>query len=168
MRKSVVGTVTVAAMLAVGAIGVSMAGADTSQSFRTITYGTTPPGHRLVVATAGPIVGSGTETLLNPAPEGAAFLKWSFPAGDVFVTLTSTQNFPEAPPVPPTCKVTATISGTYQITGGTGAYAGVTGSGTVTGTGTVFALDRTTGQCSMNAATLFLNTKTYTGTVNLP
>jgi hypothetical protein len=168
MRKILVGTATVAAMLVVSGIGTSVAGADTAQSFRTITYGNTPPNHRLVVASGGPIVGAGTETLLNPAPNGTAFLEWSFPAGDVFVTLNATQDF-QGPPVPPGCEATATISGTYVITGGTGAYAGVSGSGTVTGTGRVFAVfDPATGQCSMDQANLFLSRKTYTGTVSLP
>jgi hypothetical protein len=172
MRKTLVGTLVASTVLVIGGVGASVAGADAApQVFRTITYGNMPPNHRLVVG-IGPIAGAGPETIAGPMvnnPDGSTTVpfKWSFPAGNVFVTLTSFQDF-QGEPVPPVCKVSADIHGTWVITGGTGAYAGVSGSGTVTGTGTVFAVfDPTTGQCSMDQANLMLNTKTYTGTVSL-
>lgn len=170
MKKGWFG-VLVAGVALVGASGPGLAATTGAETFRTITYGNTPPNTRRVFG-IGPINGAGTEKLLGmqPLPNGSTQVKleWDFPAGNVFVTMVSFQNF-QGDPVPPTCEATANVSGTYTITGGTGAYAGVSGGGTVTGVGQVFAVyDPVTKTCSEDQANLFLNQKTLTGSVSLP
>ena len=172
MRKQLGALAAGAALLiGVGATNAGAAAVSGAQIVRTITYGNTPPNTRRVVA-AGPIMGLGSERIagpMTPLPDGSTRVKlvWSFPGGDVNVTLIAFQDF-QGEPVPPVCDVVADVHGTYALTGGTGAYAGVGGGGTFTGVGQVFAVfDVSTRQCSMDQANLFLNQKTYTGTTTL-
>lgn len=83
------------------------------------------------VSAAGPIQGAGTETQTDvdtPNGEYVAFT-WHLRAGDVY--LVASEDYTMTFDVP-ACTAKALGSGTWTITGGTGDYAGATGSGTFT------------------------------------
>ena len=94
------------------------------------------------VSATGPIRGSGVETQTGiDTPDGQAVqFTWHFRAG----TVTGIAHEDYALDFDPTsCTAKATGTGTWTITGGTGAYAGATGSGAFTYRGTlVGARDR--------------------------
>lgn len=121
-----------ASVVAVGAVAVVWAGTASgttgSQRFSISISGTSGP-----VYASGPISGSGTDIEFNRGRR-AGTDKFVFPAGNVFVSHNATsqnQSFD-----PRSCLTQFTESGTYQLTSGTGAYRGVTGSGTYSARGT--------------------------------
>jgi hypothetical protein len=157
----------VAGLAVIAAPGSAVA-ASGNQSFRTLTVGNNPQTNTRTVVAFGVINAAGTEQV-NPGDNGVVTAVWTFPSGKLFVTQNLNINF-LGEPVPPACIVTATITGTWTITGGTGAYAGASGSGTLTGTGRVFAkYDPVSRSCIQEGQpNLFLNQRSFRGTVNVP
>ena len=89
------------------------------------------------VVTTGVITAVGTEVFLS-SPEGdpASYSRYEFPDGTL-----SVRNTPEQQQFrlnPHSCVGKLKVSGTWQVLGGTGAYADASGSGTLTLTGTAF------------------------------
>jgi hypothetical protein len=106
---------SLASIVAVGAMGTGVAGASTPIEYFTIS-GTSSTAVPTVVA-AGPISATGT----------SSHRVLTFPDGTVKVrptTLTKSQTFDSR-----TCTFTFSSTGVYVIVGGTGAYAHVSGSG---------------------------------------
>jgi hypothetical protein len=111
------------------------------------------------------ITAVGTDVFLS-SPEGdpASYSRYEFPDGTL-----SVRNTPEEEELtlnPRSCVGKLEASGTWQVLGGTGAYAGAQGSGTLTVSGTVF-LAREAGGCSETEGTLNGVIK-ITGEVTLP
>jgi hypothetical protein len=90
----------------------------------------------LVVAT-GVITAVGTDVfLLSPEGDPASYSRYEFPNGTV-----SVRNTPEQEQFrlnPHSCVGKFKASGTWEVLGGTGAYADATGSGTLTLADTAF------------------------------
>jgi hypothetical protein len=160
-------------------VGVAVLGAPSAamavsgnQTFRTLTVGTTPANVDRTVIAAGPISGVGTERILSmkELPNGATRVRaaWDFPNGTVYVTMIVHTHF-QGEPTPPSCRVVATINGTWRITGGTGAYRNASGHGTFTGLGQILVqYNPRTNSCSENRANLILNQRSYQGTATVP
>ncbi|HEY5012154.1 MAG TPA: hypothetical protein VIK61_05540 [Acidimicrobiia bacterium] len=112
--------VSLASILAVGAIGTGVAGASTQTEYFTATQ-TSVDGPQTVVA-AGPISATGTDV-----QTGLHRDQFVFPAGVLTIRhepVTRTQSYDSR-----TCLSRFTETGTYVIAKGTGAYVHVTGSG---------------------------------------
>lgn len=90
--------------------------------------------HPIRISASGPIQGAGVLTqdfeMTDAGPVVHAV--WHFRGGDVFADATEDYAL-DFDPV--SCTGTATATGTWTISGGTGAYAGATGHGTFSGTG---------------------------------
>lgn len=123
--------------------------------------------HFTVYAT-GPISGVGTDYLLAEGVDASGrtqrMTETVFPEGSTFNTLTVQENSLAFDPR--TCVARITGSSLLEVTGGTGAYEGVTGSGEVTFQAISIA-ERTPEGCSRT------NARTYsvahiTGTASLP
>ncbi len=69
---------------------------------------------------------------------------WTFPDGDLSVAISYTS---EVDRYPRTCHVTITLDGTWEITSGTGTFAGATGGGTFSGTNRIL-IDKTPDGCA--------------------
>lgn len=108
--------------------------------------GPTPPGR---VVASGVINASGTarQISLVPNPDGSVTGTniYSFPDGDITVRFTGAPTSFEFDPV--RCINRFTAAGTFDILGGTGAYAGASGGGTFTSEGRNI-LTRTASGCS--------------------
>ena len=122
--------------LSAAVVGLAVAGtpgpavAETgAQEFRVVKIGTNTG----TVVARGVITGAGREENNRlEVPRGAPFqVRFIFPDGELFQTIT-----PVGAPVvdfnPTSCLSRITIFDTTEITGGTGAYAGATGSGVAT------------------------------------
>ena len=171
MRK-----VTSAALIAVTAMVVIMSGvaaADDPSGPQTflITTVQTPPEPAVRTITAyGVVSDAGTEEILDmhtlPDRSRLVHAQFVFPEGTLFVTEIFTLAFQR--PVPPACEVTGAISGTFEITGGTGAFQGASGSGTLSGEGLNFlTFDPATDRCT-GPAVLHVNERVLQGTVSVP
>ncbi len=163
MRKKVIGVLMGAAMV-VGMAGPASAGTN-NQQFKIISRFNVVNGNDTsvcrVIAT-GPIQGTGTCTTTDVSDK-VTDVHLLLPGGTVDLRATefdSTDNFNQQ-----TCSDTFTFKEHFRITGGTGTYAGVTGSGTDTGTG-VFKGARTAQGCDPNQGRGFV-TVTITGHVSL-
>ena len=113
---------SLASIVAVGAMGTGVAGASSTPTEYFTAVQTSATGPVTVVA-AGPISATGTNKNL-----GAHRGTFVFPDGSVTIRhepLTDSQTFDLR-----TCTATFSETGTYVIQRGTGAYAHVTGSGT--------------------------------------
>ena len=125
------------------------------------------PGRRVIAS--GVITGVGEEEFLSqgPGPSPGTFVGASnfvFPEGTVGVEVEGTvaeQHFG-----PGGCFLRNTISGSFTITGGTGAFAGATGGGTFTGVNLVFG-SVSDGGCSADDARLVSSVR-LTGTIDVP
>ena len=136
LKRMAASTVAVAAVAVVWA--GSATGATGSQRFS--ISGSDNGGH---VYASGPISGSGRDIVM-----GANADKFVFPAGSVVISHHATSQHDNFDPR--SCTDRFTESGTYSLSSGTGAYAGVTGSGTYSAKG-VARGTRTASGCSMNA-----------------
>lgn len=146
--------VTRALLAAIAAILVSFcfgATASAATGFQTFdVYAAGEPFPPRSVAASGPIAGVGKVVTGSEVdgPDGTriATTTWIFRDGSVFVTLTfrSHSSFDSH-----SCVHSASFRGTWRITGGTGRYAGATGSGTVSGTISDY-YTRTASGCSSN------------------
>jgi hypothetical protein len=68
-----------------------------------------------------------------------------------------------------TCLMTGTLKGTFKVSGETGAYKGISGSGKYTGTLLGIAAKTKTGACDQNAAPVaFQQVVDASGTIKLP
>ena len=143
-----------------------LAWAETTSSQVFVVYAVGAPGTPRTVVAAGAINGVGTVVIgeSQPGPGGSLIQQttWVFPEGSLFVTLTYTftSSIDQQ-----SCSSTSFLTGTWQITGGTGRYTGATGSGTISGPNTTY-FTRTAGGCTSTpflVATRFV----YRGTVTL-
>lgn len=143
-----------ASVVAVGAVAVVWAGSATgttgSQRF---SISATDNGG--TVWASGPISGSGRDKPLSENLD-----KFIFPAGSVLVSHHATsqnQTFD-----PRSCLSRFTESGTYQLSSGTGAYRGVTGSGTYTAKGTARGVRTATGCSATPRSRYFVSASGWT------
>jgi hypothetical protein len=126
MRKIITSAaVAVAAVAVLGGTGIAMAGthsaASGTENFQMMTTSATSPTASVIASGVFTAPGVDHENhKLNTAtftfPNGTVSLKHSKGTG--------TQSFD-----PKTCLLTINAHGTYTLTGGTGSYAGITGSG---------------------------------------
>ncbi|MDQ3641156.1 MAG: hypothetical protein M3450_06760 [Actinomycetota bacterium] len=137
--------------LAAAVVGLSLAGtpgpavADTGpQEFTVVKIGTNTG----TVVARGVITAAGREENNRlQVPRGAPFqVHFSFPQGDLFQTITPV-GAPQVDFNPTTCMTRVTIFDTTEITGGTGAYAGATGSGVATAKLTIIRGRNADGSC---------------------
>ena len=150
---------TVAVAFLIGLPDAALAQTKTDQRFHVISAG--PPGAKRIVVANGVISGVGTE-VIESNPPGAATLRWTFPDGTLFVTTNYTfTNVLD----PRTCHRTVTLKGTWEITGGTGAFAAATGSGEFSGTNRIH-LSRTADGCAP-PPTFLRQVFTFTGEASL-
>ena len=133
MRHRVLAVSATMCVAALAPAGIANAASPHRQS-RTETIVTTSlsrGGHDLpsLVSATGPIRGVGTETQTYvDTPDGEAVqFTWHFRTGTV--TGVAVEDY-DLSFDPISCTAKATGTGTWTITGGTGAYAGATGSGT--------------------------------------
>lgn len=108
---------------------------------------------------SGPISGSGSATQIGPESERDVY-----PSGTVVLNHPVTSESESFDPV--TCVGRRTFAGTYSLEQGTGAYAGVSGSGTFEGQA-YFLTERTAEGCSEDLAFSFYFLRA-TGTTTLP
>ncbi|HVL07524.1 MAG TPA: hypothetical protein VM388_16165 [Acidimicrobiales bacterium] len=160
----------VAALVAVVAVLAWAPGGASAQTARqTFVLYQGPDEENFTVYASGPISAVGTDFLLREGVEPSTgrtqrMTETVFPGGSTFNTLTVQEN--NLAFDPRTCVARITGRSHLDITGGTGAYQGVTGGGEVTFQAISIA-ERTPGGCSRT------NTRTYsvayiTGTATLP
>jgi hypothetical protein len=170
MKRLCLAVVCIAILLAIPGPAL----AETGRQDFTITYSgrlaqalSNDPGRR-VVAT-GIITGVGEEEFLSqgPGPSPGTFVGASnlvFPDGTVGVVVEGVVE--QRSFGPGGCFMRNTISGTYDITGGTEAFAGASGSGSFTGVNLVFGEPSAQG-CSLDDARL-ISTIRLRGSMTLP
>ena len=112
-----------------------------NQQFTVVSAGTL--GAARTVIARGVFNSFGTE-VIESNPPGASTVRWIFPEGTVFVTNTYTADIVLDPV---TCLRTVTLSGTWEVTGGTGLFSGASGSGTFSGPNRIL-LTRTPEGCA--------------------
>ncbi len=151
-----------ATVLAAGLLGLAdaaLAQTTTDQRFQVISAG--PPGAKRIVVANGVIRGVGTEVITSN-PDDAVTLVWTFPEGELFVTATYTiENVLD----PRSCIRTLTLTGTWEITGGTGEFSAATGGGEFSGTNRIH-LNRTAEGCA-GPPRVLRQVFTFTGDVSL-
>lgn len=117
----------------------------------------------------GPLTAVGYDEPLESEPGDTPDLyrdRMVFPQGSVLFVHRRDVNVIDLDPE--TCVATTRLHGTWEISEGTGALAGATGSGTVTGSGHGIA-QRVDGQCSTDVEPLVLVEHVLvTGTLSLP
>lgn len=120
-----------------------------------------------VVKSTGAVKGVGAaleETVLNPDGTFTGTLRFLFALGTVTATY---QGVVTSVSVDATCTGRFTTVGTFQITAGTGLYAGISGSGNLTESGIFNAVPTGTG-CSPDLQVRTYLTTDATATVSLP
>jgi hypothetical protein len=123
------------------------------------------------VVAVGPFNGAGEYRLLNQQanPDGTSTDtdEFDLPDGKVFFTDTYTVVLR---PAGESCTWLIQIEGTYTVTGGTGAFTGVTGGGTFTASGVFVAARDEAGNClQLDVPPVsFSEVVTGTGTTTLP
>ena len=139
-------TAGVAALIASAAFATPADATAGTQSW--VMNGPTVQGadHTVRIAAAGPLRGAGVLTQEFEETEGGDIVHavWHLPHGTV--TADAVEDF-GVDFHPTSCRGTATASGTWVISGGTGAYAGATGHGTFTGSGTIVGTRDDHGRC---------------------
>ncbi|MDQ6797158.1 MAG: hypothetical protein M3011_03870 [Actinomycetota bacterium] len=149
MRK-IIGVLMGAAML-VGMAAPASAATNNQRFTIVAKFSANGPTSCQVVAT-GPIQGTGTCTI-DEVSNIVTIIHVMLPNGTVDIRAKetkSTDQFNEA-----ACVDTFTFTENFRITGGTGAYAGASGSGTDTGQG-VFTAPRTPQGCDENSGSGFV------------
>lgn len=158
----------VAVLVAVVALLASSGAASAQTGPQRFVLYQGPDDENFTVYASGPISGVGTDYLLDEGVDAAGrtqrMTETVFPEGSTFNTLTVQENSLAFDPR--TCVVRITGRSHLDITGGSGAYEGVTGSGEVTFQAISIG-ERTPEGCSRT------NTRTYlvayiTGTASLP
>jgi hypothetical protein len=134
--------IPIALALAAAITATSSATASTrSEHFSLVTTSTNPSSHEFSAIATGAFTDGGTASINN----GTVTMRLS--AGTITLELTAhhqhTSNV--------NCAQTKSIDGTYQITGGTGAYDGIQGAGNVTFKATIVE-GNTNGACSTTPA----------------
>ena len=149
MRK--LAGVLMGAVLLVGMAGPASAQSGTHQRFVLISTSENAP--QRVVA-GGVINGAGTDVVLsstdNPDGTSSGVDRFEFPRGSVTIAhqdTSATSSFD-----PRACVGRFSGTGDFQILGGTGIYAGITGSGTYTLRGTFVANRNPDGSCAENGS----------------
>ncbi len=161
--KRVLGFLAGATAMVVGLAGPASA-VTGSQRFTVLFSGETGK-----VFAAGVINGAGTDVELsstdNPDGSSSGVDQFVFPQGTL--TVTHFENPGEFSFNPRSCVGRFSFTGTFTVTGGTGAYAGATGSGTDVGSGVFVAKRNPDGSCSEEEA--FSNVVVRaTGTLSVP
>lgn len=148
------GAILVAVVALTGMSGTALAQSGGNQRFILVYAGpyTAEGGAPGRVVAFGPITGAGdiVDESFEVDEETGTFTVVSrlvFPEGDVVLTGKGEEDFFTFDPR--TCVGRSRFSGTFEVTGGTGAFEGATGSGTFTGRSTFIAdRDPETGECS--------------------
>ena len=164
MKRLVVGMVALVAVL--GGAGTAVAAESAAQTF--VLY-QAPGEANFTVYASGPIRGVGTDFLLEEGVEPATGrtqrrTETVFPGGSTFNTLTVLENsltFDAR-----TCVARITGRSHLDVTGGTGGYEGVTGSGEVAFQA-ISVAERTPDGCSRTTARTYA-VAYITGTATLP
>ena|SRR5947209_3397363 len=167
MRR--IGVAGAALCLSLGFLASPALAATGSQTIRIIFTGNPRAGVLGRVIATGVVNGVGTDETIaqDPHPDGSETDTdlITLPGGTITILDTDpadTFNFN-----PATCTATiSTNAGTYTIIGGTGAYAGASGSGTFTARGFV-AFPRIDGGCG-EEPTIFVAVVTLRGPLTLP
>ena len=169
-QKSGVKRPLLAAIVAIVALLASGGAASAQSGTQTFVLYQGPGQEHFTVYAAGPISGVGTDFLLGEGVESSTGrtqrrTETVFPGGSTFNTLTVLDN--QLVFDPRTCVANITGRSHLDITGGTGDYEGVTGSGEVTFRAISIGERMPDGTCSRT------NTTTYsvayiTGTSTLP
>ena len=162
MRRALAAGVVMAALIA-ALPGPALGQTQNNQRFKVVSAG--PPGAARTVIATGVITGVGSEVITsNPVSgtAGAVTLRWTFPEGTLFVT--GTYSFTNVLD-PRSCRRTITLRGTWEITGGTGEFAGATGSGDFSGTNRI-VLQRSNGSC-VPPPVVLVQVFHFTGNVSL-
>ena len=153
MKKTLAAMAMVVAALS---MAVAPAAAATTSSQRFTIFGS--DNGQTVIAT-GAFVAVGSANTVDDDNDTFVFPNGTF---NVFHPQTGgTENFNET-----ACLGTATFNGTYTLSGGTGAYAGISGSGTYSGKA-IFVAERTGTGCSEEGGSSWFFV-TATGTTTLP
>ncbi len=140
-RRMVLAAVVLASVAVAAFPGAAHAAVAGPQRFVVVSAGA--PGAARTVYAAGVMNAVGTETILSN-PAGVATLRWTFPEGTLHVTgHYSFQSHLD----PQTCLRTITLNGTWQITSGTGRFAGASGGGTFSGTNRILLTRTGEGAC---------------------
>ena len=146
MHTKLATTTGIAALIASTALAAPAGATAGAQSW--VMNGPTVHGtdHTARIAAAGPIRGAGVLTQEFEETEGGDVVHavWHLPHGTV--NADATEDF-GVDFDPTSCRGTATATGTWTITGGSGAYAGATGHGTFTGSGTIIGARDGRGRC---------------------
>ena len=156
-----------AVLLAVATPGPASAREPGAQNLTVVVvqdFGAEQPAFSRVVA-SGVVNGVGTD-VFRPSDEGdpSSYSTYVFRAGTLSITTTPTSF--DVRPLGSSCVATFTATGTWEITGGTGAYQGATGQGTLTVRGTM-ASPRTPDGCSETDGTSH-GVIRETGQISLP
>ena len=158
VRKALVAVTVVAAFL--GALpGPALGQTQTNQRFRVVSAG--PPGAQRTVIANGVITGVGTEVITSN-PQGVATVTWTFPEGSLSVTINFTF---DSTFDPRSCQRRLTLTGTWEITGGTGEFSGATGGGDFSGTNRI-VLRHSSGGC-VPPPRVLVQVFNFTGNVSL-
>ena len=162
--KHVVGFVAGVTVLVGGLAGSASAVTGSQRFTLTFTGGDTGK-----VFAAGVLNASGTDIQLsstdNPDGSSSGVDRFVFPQGTL--TVTHFENPGEFSFNPRSCVGRFSFTGTFTVTGGTGAYAGATGSGTDVGSGIFVVKRNPDGSCSEEEA--FSNVVVRaTGTLSVP
>jgi hypothetical protein len=125
MRKIITSAVIAAtAAVVVGGTGIAIAATHSAttgtETFQMMTTSGTSP--------TASVIASGVFTAPGTDHEGKNSATFTFPSGTV--TVKHSPGTGHQSLNPKTCLLTLNLHGTYTLTGGTGAYAGITGNGT--------------------------------------
>ncbi len=143
--KRAAGALTTLLLATVGLGGA--AGAQPLNNERILVIFTVADAPGRVIA-VGPVTGTGVTELLNhdDGPDGTFTDVYSLKlsSGSIVFTQTGTEDFPFDAA---SCSATASGQGTFTLSGGSGAFAGVTGSGRFTQRGKIIGSRSSTGAC---------------------
>ena len=167
LKKKVWMAVVATGLGLTGSPGPALAATSGPQTFTVVKIGTDTG----TVIAQGVITGVGQEeNNRSEVPRGAPLqVEFTFPEGKVFQTITRVGP-PEVDFNPTTCLARISIFDTTEITGGTGAYAGVSGSGVATVRITVLRGRNADGSClPATAPPIFELTQVQApGTISVP
>ena len=166
MRKMLFGLMA-AGLALLGFATAATADTTGAQTFVIVFRG---PGTTPVAAAYGPVAGVGTNvgesTVRGPGGTFTSVDRVVLPQGSVVITNSGVheQTMDER-----TCVATIREHGTVRFTGGTGAYAGATGSGTFdTPLGTVVGVRDSNGVCTLGPGSVGVVVIRVTGTITIP
>jgi hypothetical protein len=158
----------VAVSTLLGRAGAAQADISQQQSFTAILRGG-PTGDVITVVARGLVngVGSDIEGESQPGdPDNLNRDTFVFPRGTLSVL--ATINGEPGPADPRSCMATFDVGGTFEVNGGTGAFAGAHGTGTVSGTGRLILQRGPQGCLDEEPPALLVIIFRLTGTLTLP